>query len=55
MVYTDTGNTATRELVADALDTQLEVLRGERAPAERFDPKAHGLRVTGDYRSGEQS
>ena len=29
VVYTDTGNTATRELVSDALDTQLEVLRGE--------------------------
>lgn len=29
VVYTDTGNTATRELVADALDQQLEKLRGE--------------------------
>ena len=29
VVYTDTGSTATRELVSDALDKQLEVLRGE--------------------------
>lgn len=47
--------TASTARIMAAITTELEVLRGERAPAERFDPKAHGLRVTGDYRSGEQS
>ncbi len=36
VVYSDTGNTATRELVSDALDRQLEVLRGE-IDAENFE------------------
>ena len=36
VVYTDTGNTATRELVSDALDHELEVLRGE-VDAENYD------------------
>ena len=49
-----TVTAATARIMA-AITTELEVLRGERAPAERFDPKAHGLRVTGDYLSGEQS
>lgn len=33
-----------------AITRELEVLRGERAPTDRFDPAAHGLRATGDYR-----
>lgn len=38
--------------IMQAITHELEQLRGERAPTERFDPKAHGLRATGDYRSG---
>ncbi|WEV78442.1 lysophospholipid acyltransferase family protein [Janibacter cremeus] len=41
--------------IMQALTHELEQLRGEKAPAERFDPKAHGLRSTGDYRSGGES
>lgn len=41
--------------IMQALTHELEQLRGERAPAERFDPKAHGLRSTGDYRSEGES
>lgn len=41
--------------IMQALTHELEELRGERAPATRFDPKAHGLRSTGDYRSGGKS
>lgn len=36
VVYTDTGNTATRELVADALDKQLGVLK-EEIDAENYE------------------
>lgn len=36
VVYTDTGNTATHDLVSAALDSQLEVLRGE-IDAENFE------------------
>jgi len=43
------------ERIMQAITHELEELRGERAPVERFDPKAHGLRTTGDYRSGGPS
>lgn len=53
------GEPVTRQAVATATDRimqalthELEELRGERAPAIRFDPETHGLRTTGDYRSG---
>lgn len=32
-----------------AITQELEELRGERAPAVRFDPRAHGMAITGDY------
>lgn len=38
-----------------AITRELEELRGQRAPTTRFDPKAHGLRSTGDFRSGGKS
>lgn len=38
--------------IMQAIVHELEELRGAQAPAARFDPKAHGLRPTGDYRSG---
>lgn len=41
--------------IMEAITHELEQLRGERAPTERFDPKAHGLRTTGDYRPGGPS
>ena len=41
--------------IMQAITHELEQLRGERAPTERFDPKAHGLRTTGDYRPGGPS
>lgn len=44
--------TATDRIMA-AITHELEELRGQRAPATRFDPKAHGLRVTGNYRPGD--
>ena len=46
--------TAATDRIMQAITTELETVRGERAPAERFDPKAHGMSVTGDYRSGVQ-
>lgn len=45
------AGTATDRIMA-AITHEVEELRGQRAPAERFDPKAHGLRTTGDYRQG---
>lgn len=41
---------ATERIMA-AITSQLEVLRGATAPAVRFDPKAHGLAETGNYRA----
>lgn len=41
--------------IMQAITHELEQLRGKRAPTERFDPKAHGLRTTGDYRPGGSS
>lgn len=44
--------TATDRIMA-AITHELEELRGQRAPVERFDPRDHGLPVTGNYRSGD--
>ncbi len=41
--------------IMQAITRELEQLRGERAPTERFDPGAHGLPPTGDYRPGGPS
>ncbi|GAA3619412.1 lysophospholipid acyltransferase family protein [Marihabitans asiaticum] len=42
---------ATNRIMRGITD-ELEVLRGERAPAVRFDPRAHGMPLTGDYTRG---
>ena len=42
-------NTATERIMA-ALVALVEELRGEKAPAERFDPRKAGVRLTGDPR-----
>jgi 1-acyl-sn-glycerol-3-phosphate acyltransferase len=39
---------ATERIMA-AITHELEQIRGETAPRERFDPKAHGLAATGNY------
>ncbi len=41
--------------IMQAMTHELEHLRGQRAPAQRFDPTAHGLSATGDYRPGGKS
>jgi 1-acyl-sn-glycerol-3-phosphate acyltransferase len=38
---------ATERIMA-AIVTEVEKIRGEQAPAERFDPVAHGLKATGN-------
>jgi 1-acyl-sn-glycerol-3-phosphate acyltransferase len=38
------------ERIMAAVTALLEEIRGEQAPAERFDPKQQGLPVTGDPR-----
>lgn len=53
-VTAETVTTAT-DRIMQAITHELEELRGQRAPTERFDPKAHGLRTTGDYRPGGSS
>ncbi len=47
--------TTATDRIMQAITHELEELRGQRAPTERFDPKAHGLRTTGDYRPGGSS
>ncbi len=42
---------AATERIMAAITTMLEDLRGETAPAERFDPRAHGLPATGNFRA----
>ena len=37
------------ERLMTAITTQLEQLRGEKAPAERFDARRHGLPPTGNF------
>ncbi|WP_369796182.1 lysophospholipid acyltransferase family protein [Phycicoccus sp. Root101] len=41
--------------IVDAITVQLEGIRGEKAPAERFDSRKHGLPETGNFhrRTGE--
>ncbi|GEO96121.1 malate synthase A [Kocuria turfanensis] len=54
VVYEDTGNTASRELVAEVLEQQKEVLRGEVAPElfeRHFEPAA---RLIADLVLGEE-
>jgi len=46
-VTTETIHEATDRIMA-AIVEQVELIRGEKAPAERFDPKAHGLKDTGN-------
>ena len=46
----DVLHEATERIMA-ALTRQLETLRGEPAPAGRFDPREHGLTVTGRPRA----
>lgn len=48
---TEVINRATSRIM-EALTHLVEELRGETAPAERFDPRATGIRPTGDPRSG---
>lgn len=35
--------------IMTAITAQLEILRGETAPAQRFDPREHGVPTTGPY------
>jgi 1-acyl-sn-glycerol-3-phosphate acyltransferase len=47
-------NQATDRIMA-AITTLVEELRGETAPAERFDPRKAGVRLTGDPRKQDGS
>jgi 1-acyl-sn-glycerol-3-phosphate acyltransferase len=49
----DVINQATARIM-EALTHLVEDLRGEKAPAERFDPRKKGLRETGDFREPER-
>lgn len=40
--------------IMDAITAQVADLRGEQPPVERFDPKKHGLRETGDFHDPER-
>ena len=46
-------NEATDRIMA-ALTALVAELRGEKAPAERFDPRKSGVRPTGDPQKAEQ-
>jgi hypothetical protein len=46
-------NTATDRIMA-AITELLEEIRGEQAPAVRFDPRKAGVRLTGDPRKKEK-
>lgn len=50
---TQTINEATRRIMA-ALTALVAEVRGEEAPAERFDPRKSGVRPTGDPKKAEQ-
>lgn len=41
--------------IMQGITHELEQIRGEQAPEERFDPKAHGMPLTGNYRRGEET
>ena len=49
----DVINQATARIM-DALTHLVEDLRGEKAPAERFDPRKKGMSETGDFRKPER-
>jgi 1-acyl-sn-glycerol-3-phosphate acyltransferase len=56
------GKPATAEVLAEAtarimasITAELEVLRGEKAPVLRFDPRAHGVTSTGKPRPLEEA
>jgi 1-acyl-sn-glycerol-3-phosphate acyltransferase len=49
----DVINQATARIM-QALTDLVEELRGEEAPAERFDPRRQGLSETGDFRKPER-
>ena len=49
----DVINQATARIM-EALTDLVEELRGEEAPAERFDPRKKGLSETGDFRKPER-
>jgi 1-acyl-sn-glycerol-3-phosphate acyltransferase len=53
-VTLDVINEATRRIMA-ALTALVAELRGEEAPAERFDPRKAGIRQTGNPRKKESS
>ncbi len=53
-VTSATVATATDRIMG-AITDELEHVRGAKAPRERFDPKAHGLPLTGKYRPGEDT
>jgi 1-acyl-sn-glycerol-3-phosphate acyltransferase len=40
--------------IMTALTELMEQLRGETAPPERFDPRQHGLPMTGNYRKAKE-
>jgi hypothetical protein len=40
--------------IVDGLTRLLEQIRGERAPAERWDPRRHDQPPTGDWRRGSR-
>jgi 1-acyl-sn-glycerol-3-phosphate acyltransferase len=44
---------ATSRIMA-ALTVQLEQIRGEQAPTERFDSRTHGLPETGNFRRSQR-
>jgi hypothetical protein len=47
-------NTATERIMA-AITELLEEVRGEQAPAVRFDPRKAGVKLTGDPRKKDAS
>ena len=46
-------NQATARIM-EALTVLVEDLRGEKAPAERFDPRKKGMSETGDFRKPDR-
>lgn len=45
---------AASEKIMDDITRLLEVLRGEKAPAQRFDPKKSDLPRTGNFRKARR-
>jgi hypothetical protein len=42
------------ELVMKEITKLVEEIRGEKAPAELFDPAKHGMSETGNFKKGEK-